>query len=571
MPTALNITILETLALFDGPLREFADGVCDDAYAVWLGAGISLGKLPGLPGVAESVLEHVRAKIDPADANCEWKACLDAILGLVALSSAQRGAINYAEPVSAWASITEVKQQLVSRYGTMLDLAPLSGRPDALVWDGVKVVERYADPVTTPGAEHLGLAAMIIEGVASEAASANWDDLIEKAVRILDGVNSTVLQVRVLPADVQNNVRRARLYKFHGCAALAGVDEATYRDKVVARESQIHGWADKPENGVIAGKLVDLAVSKKTLMIGLSAQDTNIQEIFVKARVLLPANFPTHPPAVMVSGEQVGAHQRSLLQNFYRDDYPTNTLPIHTASLVRAYAKSLLPALWLHVVSAKLSALIDSAVPHLTPEDRDGLRLGLVRLRDLAAAAADPTDHESYMLTAVARLGRAVRLLRRGRAPVPGEGIYAPITDAGLTRTLANPHLGSEGLMELSLALALVGCGEKLGHWSCASTDPADVKAGPMVLTGASGTCEMFFAASAHAAAQLFEQGHVADTDDAVVIHSFPVPPRGARHPTSAPGRTGKVTLREFSVSSVTEGAESLDSLLQQFRAEMAL
>lgn len=571
MPTALDITILETLGLLDGPLSEFADGICDDAYAIWLGAGISLAKLPGLPGVAEAVLEHVRGKINPADTHCEWKSCLDSILGLVVLNSEQRGAIDYGSPVATWAPIAEVKHQLVSRYGTMLDQAPLSGQPDVLVWDGVKVVERYADPATTPGAEHLGLAAMILEGVASEAASANWDDLIEKAVRHLDGGASTVLQVRVLPADVQNNVRRARLYKFHGCAALARMNEAAYREKIIARESQIHGWADKPENGVIAGKLVDLAVSKKTLMLGLSAQDTNIQEIFVKARVLLPANFPTHPPAVVVSENQVGAHQRSLLQNFYRDDYAANTLAIHGASLVRAYAKALLPALWLHIVCAKLCALIDSAAPELAPTDRDGLRQGLVRLRDLAATAADPADHESYMLAAVARFGRAVRLLRRGRAPSHGEGVYAPVTDAGLTRTLANPHLGSEGLIELSLALALVGCGEQQGHWTCASTDPADVKAGPIFLTGASGTSEVFFAASAHAAAQLFQQGHVADDDNAVVIHSFGIPLRAARHPTSAPGRTGKLKLREFSVASIANGATSLDGLLKQFKLEISL
>src|SRR4029077_17131434 len=51
------------------------------------------------------------------------------------------------------------------------------------------------------------------------------------------------------------------------------------------------------------------------LMLGLSAQDTNIQEIFVKAQVHLPATFLTHPPAV-VSEDRVGVDQRSLLRRF---------------------------------------------------------------------------------------------------------------------------------------------------------------------------------------------------------------------------------------------------------------
>lgn len=571
MPTALDITILETLALLDTPLREFAEAVADDSYAIWLGAGISLGKLPGLPGVAEVVLEHVRSRIDHSDPACSFKASLDNILLLVALNAAQRASVDYTAPVSTWSPVAEIKQQLVNRYGTMLDQFPSTEAVDYLVWEAVHVVARYADPATTPGPEHLGLAALIMEGVASDATSANWDDLIEKAMRILDGPNSAVLQVRVLPGDVQNNVRRARLYKFHGCAALAGQDEAVYRDRIVARETQIHGWADKPENQVVAGKLLDLATSKPTLMLGLSAQDTNIQQVFVKARTQLPATFPAYPPAVMISENQIGAHQRSLLQNFYRNDYATQSAAINTASLVRAYARSLLPALWLFVLCSKLAALIDKAAPGLPAADRDALRRGLVQIRDHAASAADPNDHEGYMLAALGLAGRAMNLFRRGRAPTAGGGIYSPLTDSGLTRSLAAPHLDTDGLVELALTLGLVGCGMQAGDWTCVISDLADGKAGALALEGVSGQSEVFFAASAHAAAQLFAQGHVADDDDAVVVHSFEVPVRAARHPTSAPGRTGRVVLREFSVSSIADGAVSLDTLLKQFKAEMAL
>jgi hypothetical protein len=571
MPAALEITILETLALLDGPLREFAEGVCDDRYAIWLGAGISLGKLPGLPGVAEAVLEHVRSRVDPHDVSCAYRVSLEGILNLVVLTDDQRRSIDYATPVSAWPPIAQIRQQLVNRYGTMLDQSPTTEPPDYLVWDGVGVVERYADPTTTPGPEHLGLAALILEGVASDSASANWDDLIEKAVRALDGAASTVLQVRVLPGDVQDNVRRARLYKFHGCAALAGINEVAYRDRLVGRESQIHGWAAKPENAVLAGKLLDLAISKATLMLGLSAQDTNIQEIFVKAQAQLPASFPTHPPWVMVSEDAVGPHQRSLLQNFYRNDYAAQSGAIQAAALVRAYAQALLPALWLHVVCTKCGAMIDRAAPALAPQDRDDLRAGLRRLRDLAAGVAVPGQHEAFMVSALAVLGRAVRLSRSGRTPAAAEGIYAPVTHEGLTRTLANAHLEADGLIELSLALALLGRGEQQGLWTCATSDQGDPKSGAVAITGPVRKAEVFFAASAHAAAQLVGSGHIADADDAVLVHSFEVPERAARHPTRAPGRTARPALREFSVSSAAEGALSLDVLLNQFKSEMAL
>jgi hypothetical protein len=562
---------LETLALLDTSLRELAVGVAEDGYAVWLGAGISVGKLPGLTGVAEAVLEHVRSKIDHSNPTCEFKVCLDNILGLVVLNATQRATLDYNTTVTTWLPIDEIRKQLVSRYGTMLDQAPASKPLDYLVWEGVQIVARYANPATTPGPEHLGLAALIMEGVASDTSSANWDDLIEKAMGILDGPTSSVLQVRVLPGDVQSNVRRARLYKFHGCAALAGKDEPAYRPRIVAREAQIHGWADKPENQVLAGKLLDLAISKATLMLGLSAQDTNIQEVFVKARTQLPASFPTHPPGVMVSENQVGPHQRSLLQNFYRNDYEGQFPAINAASLVQAYARSLLPALWLNVICVKLAAMVDEGSPALVPAHRERLRLGLVKLRDLAAEAADPTDHEGFMLKALYAVGRALSLFSRGRAPDAADGIYVPLTDKGLTQTLADPHLDTDGLVQLSLALGLIGCGVQEGHWTCDESDSAITKSGAVALSGVSGRSEVFFAASSHAAAQLFAQGHVADDDDAVVIYSFEVPARAARHPTSAPGRTGKLLLREFSVSSVANGAVNLDVLQRQFRAEMAL
>lgn len=571
MPSALVITILETLALLDAPLLELAEGVADDSYAIWLGAGISLGKVPGLPGVAETVLEHVRSRIDHADPVCSFKASLDNILALVALNSAQRASVDFTIPVATWPPVAEIKQQLVNRYGTMLDQFPATEAVDYLVWEAVQVVARYADPAIMPGPEHLGLAALIIEGVASDTTSANWDDLIEKAMRILDGPSSAVLHVRVLPSDVQNNVRRARLYKFHGCAALAGHNEGVYRDRIVARETQIHGWAVKPENQVIAGKLLDLAISKPTLMLGLSAQDTNIQEVFVKARTELPATFPAHPPAVMVSEDQVGPHQRSLLQNFYRNDYAAQSAVINATSLVRAYARSLLPALWLYVLCSKLGALIDKAAPGIPAADRNALRQGLIRLRDHAASAAEPNDHEGYMLAALTIAGRAISLFHRGRVPAAGGGIYSPLTNSGLARSLADPHLDTNGLIELALALGLIGCGMQAKDWTCTTNDPADGKTGALALEGVSSQSEIFFAASAHAAAQLFAQGHVADNDDAVVVHSFEVPVRAARYPTSAPGRTGRVVLREFSISSIADGAVSLDTLLKQFKVEMAL
>jgi len=453
----------------------------------------------------------------------------------------------------------------------MLDQHPQGEAPDYLVWDGIDVVGRYANSAITPGPEHLGLAALISEGVATDTASANWDDLVEKAVLILAGSAAGVLQVRVLPDDVKDNTARNRLYKFHGCAVLAAADESKYRDRIVGRASQIHGWADKAENKVIAGKLLDLAISKATLILGLSTQDTNIQNIFVVAQQSLPTAFPTHPPAVVLSENAVGADQLSLLQNFYKSDYGTKAQAIETSALLGSYGQSLLPALWLHVVCAKMQAFLARGLPNLPDAGVGELRSALRTFRDAVAALALPNQHENFMLAALQIAGRVISLFRDGRPPVAAAGVYNPLSIASVAKSLADPTLPSSGLPQLAFAIALIARGQSHGLWSCAISNPNDPKSGAIRVVGAVRGAEVFFAANAQSAGRLIAGGHASEDDDAIILHSHEVTPQAARHPTAPPGRTLRRGRREFSVAPLAEGATNLDTLLRRFKSEMAL
>lgn len=571
MPSALKITIVETLALLDGEFVEFARGIADDGYAIWLGAGISLAKLPGLEGVAQAVLEHLRGRIDTSNPKCRFRASLDRIVGLVGPDADDWREIDYAKPVAAWRDQARICRNLTGVYARMLDQHPQGEAPDYLVWAGIDVVARYANPAITPGPEHLGLAALIAEGAASDTASANWDGLVEQAVGVLMGSSPAVLQVRLLPDDVKDNNARARLYKFHGCAHLAAANESIYRDRIVGRASQIHGWADKGENKVIAAKLQDLAISKATLMLGLSAQDTNIQNIFVVAQQNLPAAFPTHPPAVVLSENGVGADQLSLLQNFYKADYAGKTDAIHASALLQSYGRSLLPALWLHVLCAKLEAFLAKAVSHLALADREQLQMALRGLRDAAASLAPADQHEPFMLSALELAGRAVSLFRDGKPSASTGGIYNPLSISGVSRSLADPSLASSGLSQLATAAALIGRGVTEGLWTCGLSDPADPKSGAVRITGAVRSAEVFFAANAQAATRLVAAGHASEDDDAVIVHSHEVPSAAARHPTAAPGRTLRRGRREFSVAPLVTSANDAGLLLKSFKSEMAL
>ena len=151
MPTALDISILETLALLDGSFREFAEGVAEDRYAVWLGAGISLGKLPGLEELAEVVLEHLRVRMDVSDPKCQWRDSIERILGLIPLTADELKAIDYTKPVAAWPNRASCRTRLVREYARMLDQNPKGEAPDYLLWTTIGIVRRYADPAIIPG------------------------------------------------------------------------------------------------------------------------------------------------------------------------------------------------------------------------------------------------------------------------------------------------------------------------------------------------------------------------------------------------------------------------------------
>src|SRR4051794_23241548 len=62
VPSAAEITVAETLALLDGDHAAVAREVANGRYVFWLGSGISRGRVDGLPGVVERVLEFLRER-----------------------------------------------------------------------------------------------------------------------------------------------------------------------------------------------------------------------------------------------------------------------------------------------------------------------------------------------------------------------------------------------------------------------------------------------------------------------------------------------------------------------------
>ena len=566
-PHAAQITLAETLGLLDAHFAETVEGVAADKYGFWLGSGISLGRMPGLKDVVEIALDHLQTQVDQTNPECPFRGSLELAFNLAKLTDDEKLEIDFGARASAWPHIKKLRDNLEPEYARLLDAAPENREPDYMVWTGIDVVGRFADPTLEPDAEHIAIAALVLEGVASDIASANWDGLVEKAVDQFGGPD--LLQVAVLPEDIRVPKIRSRLYKFHGCAVLAGKNEAVYRPRMVGRKSQLNNWVAAGENRVIAGRLIDLVTTKPTFMLGLSAQDSNIQHVFAAADARMAWPFPSHPPAYVFSEDKLGFDQVGLLQNVYRTAYSSNRRVIMESALLKAFAKPLLASLWLAVLTSKLAAIVHLAANDMPDAERDAVRAGIRALRDHVASGAPIDQHEAFLRAALPWVGRLMSLFHDGQLPALGSVPYRPLSVHPTPQLLADPATASSGLGGLAVATGLIGMGVDRGLWAATAASPADPKSGALGLESPAKTSQMFFAANAQSAGRLFEQGHIGEQDDAIIVHSEAIAPAMPRAPRPMPGRKAEPALRQVSIAEITRGATSAADLFQRFHEKI--
>src|SRR5690348_16453319 len=79
LPSASAITVSETLALLDAEFPGFADALARGNYALWLGSGISLDRVVGVPAVIGRVIKYLRVRLDVDDPTCRYKVALDQV------------------------------------------------------------------------------------------------------------------------------------------------------------------------------------------------------------------------------------------------------------------------------------------------------------------------------------------------------------------------------------------------------------------------------------------------------------------------------------------------------------
>lgn len=440
---------------------------------------------------------------------------------------------------------------------------------DFLLWDAVDVRVTYP-PTASPDCEHLCIAILAIEGVVPTLASANWDGLLEAAVHELAETPDDILQVIVRAVDFRDDPARSKLLKFHGCAVLAGEDEATYRNLLIARKSQITAWMQNPDFAVMREHLKHLAITKPALILGLSIQDINIQQIFTQAQFTMPWSWPASPPAAVFCGQSLGHGHVDILKQVYPQTYTADQADIADQSLIPAYGKPLLVALITRMLCSKLAVLArmtDGA--SLSEADWGHVLTGLRPLRDALVEYAH-VDYLGFIRRFAIDAGEAVHRFQRGRPATAPR--YHSLTAHPRNRLTSEPALATSGAPELASALAVIGLGQQRGLWSVKIGPTATGSAGSIRIDSASGEAAVFFAANGPAEIQLGISG-LLDTSasDAIIIQSTDAMPASSRSPRGAPGRTGSVSARRIAMGDIMRGAKSADGLLVDFRMAVGL
>lgn len=574
-------TVSAVLERFGSTFLDFTNAFDEGQYVLWLGSGISRDRVPNVDALLERVVEHLRSNIVDDDVQCAYRHALNEILQLASLNREELDSVDFSVAIEEWPLRLRIVSTLVTNYSQVLDVLVGDENPeDYLVWTGLDVPNTYGAPDLEPDVEHYAIAILMLEGLVASAVTANWDGLVEKALAELTPAFGSLVRVAVRPEDFRIPGRRIDFIKFHGCAVCARDRETEYRGLLIARESQISGWSEQPENRTMRKHLEVLYSDRPTLMIGLSAQDANLHTVFAGAIQDLSRPWPASPPAVVLSEEGLAAYHRNLLKLTYGLNHRGNSSDIEESALLGAYGKPTLLALVLSSLTSKLSFLIDNAVgTGLGAHAVEALQKDLVHFRNFVANNADPGAPETLAHSAIVEFQRhfvssllevinlALTVFRTGRFSAVTDSGYEPLSDRPIAQMVLTPDFPAKQFGRLGVALALIGRGLASGEWKVLPGDRSVRGGGVLSLIIGPRDAQLYFVKDAATLTSLELEEWFDETDpDTLVVVAEEEPPIFTRSPRVRFGRDGKTTTGRFNVASSIADTDSADDLYESFK-----
>lgn len=143
MPTALTISVKETLDLLDGSFLGVSRGFVEGQYALWLGSGISRDRVIGLDGVLAKLIEFLRANAT-ADADCAYRKALEEVVSMAKPSPEENAAIDFSQPAINWPCLPSLLTRLWKQYADVLSVEVGTEKLDYLLWVGLDFSSTFA-------------------------------------------------------------------------------------------------------------------------------------------------------------------------------------------------------------------------------------------------------------------------------------------------------------------------------------------------------------------------------------------------------------------------------------------
>ena len=537
-------------------------------YALWLGSAISRERVAALDGVLRKLIEFLRNRRSAAS-DCPYRCALDLVIAKADLSAEQRAEVDFAVDSAVWPNIKLILRRLSEKYSQVLDISVQGEAQDFLLWNAADFANTFSNQ--EPDAEHLCIGILVLEGVVTHLVSANWDGLLEAAIKEL-GHAEFIYRICVTGVDFRGPSTAATLLKFHGCALRAIADEATYRRLVIARYSQLVGWGFDQAFVPMKNELTRVAAQQRTLMIGMSAQDVNIQQIFSAARNSATWQWQQDPAPHVFAEDAITDGQRTILRQSYGDDFHANQAAIESRALLRAFAKPLLSALVLNALSSKFRGLLRAIVPsNFVEADYLELEKGLVQLRNLTAENAG-SDFAVYIRRIARHLSRVKAILQDGETSDAPKIPYRAITGRPVHLMRADANLAITGQREAAYGLALVGLAERDKFWQVSLQNLTDRGGGALRLKSTTGTSRLILVANDNVALRLFDEGAFTEDDpDVVMVHSSPIRAAMQRSPSRAIGRPGRRQAQHVDMPKLLNEATNLAELRDRFRQGVGL
>ncbi|ACL64450.1 hypothetical protein A2cp1_1102 [Anaeromyxobacter dehalogenans 2CP-1] len=406
------------------------------------------------------LVTSLAAHVDVTDPECPYRAALEKIARHATTKCA-----DFTNPPQAFID------QLCPHYSKVLEEdVHLAAGDRSLVFDVLDLPRMYSEPAVLPDAEHRFIALLVMEGVVPRILTTNWDGLIEAAYRDAQDGHAPPLPVVISPADLDGVEPGPRLVKFHGCAVRAA-KHPDAKQHFVATQKRINEWNMSEQFLAIRDEVRTAVRYFPALLVGLSAQDVNIQMQFEQAVVGREPWATWAPSRAAFAQAEAGEAQERILKTLYGKHYAgANAGQIERAATIGLYAKPLFGALYFELVFRKLLAICDAGQEAFTPEQLQFVRAWLLNTQNRIRDHYDrlPPSERWVRLSEClpSHIAHAHGLYRHYR-PISRETAYVPVSRI----QLGHPQGAPEDARAL-LCLAALSHGDTLGAWSAEPPRP---------------------------------------------------------------------------------------------------